>query len=128
MTSFGQPRWEVLDPSISYQNRKSQGKFMSHFSVLDHSFLPSDPSGMVRLQSGTNRFASQAGMTGFGTPRNTTYEAEAGDLPYDGEANGNLASCFFLFFRHEEVGGHHPIPGTYATFLCPSLNAVFGCL
>lgn len=63
MTGFGQPRWEVLDPSISYQNRKSQG--------------------MVRLQSGTNRFASQAGMTGFGTPRNTTYEAEAGELPFD---------------------------------------------
>jgi hypothetical protein len=63
MTCFGQPRWEVLDPSISYQNRKSQG--------------------MVRLQSGTNRFASQAGMTGFGTPRNTTYEAEAGELPYE---------------------------------------------
>uniref|UniRef100_A0A915DDJ3 Calponin n=1 Tax=Ditylenchus dipsaci TaxID=166011 RepID=A0A915DDJ3_9BILA len=56
-------RWEVLDPSISWQNRKSQG--------------------MVRLQSGTNRFASQAGMTGFGTIRNTTYEAEAGELPYE---------------------------------------------
>lgn len=38
---------------------------------------------MVRLQSGTNRFASQAGMIGFGTPRNTTYEAEAGELPYE---------------------------------------------
>ncbi|CAJ0566870.1 unnamed protein product, partial [Mesorhabditis spiculigera] len=63
MTSFGQGRWEVLDPSISWQNRKSQG--------------------MVRLQSGTNRFASQAGMTGFGTIRNTTYEAEAGELPYE---------------------------------------------
>jgi hypothetical protein len=63
MTGFGQPRWEVLDPSISWQNRKSQG--------------------MVRLQSGTNRFASQAGMTGFGTIRNTTYEAEAGELPYE---------------------------------------------
>ncbi|MCP9260213.1 Phenylalanine--tRNA ligase alpha subunit [Dirofilaria immitis] len=63
MTGFGQPRWEVLDPSISWQNRKSQG--------------------MVRLQSGTNRFASQQGMTGFGTPRNTTYEAEAGELPYE---------------------------------------------
>jgi hypothetical protein len=63
MTSFGQGRWEVLDPSISWQNRKSQG--------------------MVRLQSGTNRFASQAGMTGFGTVRNTTYEAEAGELPYE---------------------------------------------
>lgn len=22
-------------------------------------------------------------MTGFGTPRNTTYEAEAGELPYE---------------------------------------------
>lgn len=66
MTGFGQPRWEVLDPSISWQNRKSQG--------------------MVRLQSGTNRFASQAGWfggSGFGTPRNTTYEAEAGELPYE---------------------------------------------
>jgi hypothetical protein len=63
MTGFGQPRWEVLDPSISWQNRKSQG--------------------MVRLQSGTNRFASQAGMIGFGTIRNTTYEAEAGELPYE---------------------------------------------
>jgi hypothetical protein len=63
MTGFGQPRWEVLDPSISWQNRKSQG--------------------MVRLQSGTNRFASQAGMTGFGTIRNTTYEAESGELPYE---------------------------------------------
>jgi hypothetical protein len=29
MTGFGQPRWEVLDPSISYQNRKSQGKNIS---------------------------------------------------------------------------------------------------
>jgi len=63
MTSFGQGRWEVLDPSISWQNRKSQG--------------------MVRLQSGTNRFASQQGMIGFGTPRNTTYEAENGELPYE---------------------------------------------
>ncbi|TKR96777.1 hypothetical protein L596_010750 [Steinernema carpocapsae] len=63
MTGFGQPRWEVLDPSISWQNRKSQG--------------------MVRLQSGTNRFASQAGMTKFGTPRNNTYEAEGGELPYE---------------------------------------------
>jgi hypothetical protein len=66
MTSFGQPRWEVLDPSISWQNRKSQG--------------------MVRLQSGTNRFASQAGWwgsSGFGTPRNNTYEAEGGELPYE---------------------------------------------
>ncbi|XGW22626.1 hypothetical protein V3C99_005109 [Haemonchus contortus] len=63
MTGFGQPRWEVLDPSISWQNRKSQG--------------------MVRLQSGTNRFASQQGMTGFGTIRNTTYEAEGGELPYE---------------------------------------------
>uniref|UniRef100_A0A0N5CAA8 Uncharacterized protein n=1 Tax=Strongyloides papillosus TaxID=174720 RepID=A0A0N5CAA8_STREA len=63
MTSFGQGRWEVLDPSISWQNRKSQG--------------------MVRLQSGTNRFASQAGMTKFGTPRNNTFEAEGGELPYE---------------------------------------------
>uniref|UniRef100_A0A7E4WDX2 Calponin homolog OV9M n=1 Tax=Panagrellus redivivus TaxID=6233 RepID=A0A7E4WDX2_PANRE len=63
MTGFGQPRWEVLDPSISWQNRKSQG--------------------MVRLQSGTNRFASQSGMIGFGTIRNTTYLAENGDLPYE---------------------------------------------
>jgi len=63
MTGFGQPRWEVLDPSISWQNRKSQG--------------------MVRLQSGTNRFASQQGMIGFGTPRNNTYEAEGGELPYE---------------------------------------------
>ncbi|MFH4979824.1 hypothetical protein AB6A40_006533 [Gnathostoma spinigerum] len=63
MTGFGQPRWEVLDPSISWQNRKSQG--------------------MVRLQSGTNRFASQQGMTGFGTIRNTTYEAENGELPWE---------------------------------------------
>jgi len=63
MTGFGQPRWEVLDPSISWQNRKSQG--------------------MVRLQSGTNRFASQQGMIGFGTCRNTTYEAEGGELPYE---------------------------------------------
>ncbi|CAD6194722.1 unnamed protein product [Caenorhabditis auriculariae] len=63
MTGFGQPRWEVLDPSISWQNRKSQG--------------------MVRLQSGTNRFASQAGMIGFGTVRNTTFEAEGGELPYE---------------------------------------------
>ncbi|GMT00572.1 hypothetical protein PENTCL1PPCAC_22746 [Pristionchus entomophagus] len=62
-TCFGQGRWEVLDPSISWQNRKSQG--------------------MVRLQSGTNRFASQAGMTHFGTVRNTTYEAESGELPYE---------------------------------------------
>lgn len=29
------------------------------------------------------RFASQQGMTGFGTIRNTTYEAEAGELPYE---------------------------------------------
>jgi len=63
MTCFGQGRWEVLDPSISWQNRKSQG--------------------MVRLQSGTNRFASQQGMTGFGTIRNTTFEAEGGELPYE---------------------------------------------
>ncbi len=27
--------------------------------------------GIVPLQSGTNRLASQRGMTGFGTPRNT---------------------------------------------------------
>lgn len=29
------------------------------------------------------RFASQTGMTGFGTVRNTTYEAESGELPYE---------------------------------------------
>jgi len=27
--------------------------------------------GIVPLQSGTNKLASQRGMTGFGTPRNT---------------------------------------------------------
>lgn len=63
MTGFGQPRWEVLDPSISWQNRKSQG--------------------LVRLQSGTNKFASQQGMIGFGTPRDVTYIAEAGELPWE---------------------------------------------
>jgi len=65
MTGFGQPRWEVLDPSISWQDRKSQG--------------------MVRLQSGTNKFASQAGFlqSSIGMPRDITYIAEAGELPYE---------------------------------------------
>ena len=50
MTGFGQPRWEVLDPQIAASE---------------------DPlsDAMVRLQSGSNRYASQAGMTGFGTMR-----------------------------------------------------------
>ena len=50
MTGFGQPRWEVLDRQIATSD---------------------DPKsdGMVRLQSGSNRYASQAGMTGFGTMR-----------------------------------------------------------
>jgi len=63
MTSFGHPRWEVLAPSISKQQRKSQG--------------------LVPAQMGSNQFASQEGMIGFGTIRNTTYYAEAGEIPED---------------------------------------------
>jgi len=33
--------------------------------------------GIIPLQSGTNQFASQRGMTGFGTPRNTKTRVEA---------------------------------------------------
>lgn len=33
--------------------------------------------GIIPLQSGTNQFASQRGMTGFGTPRNTKTKVEA---------------------------------------------------
>lgn len=59
------------------------------------------------------RFASQQGMTGFGTIRNTTYEAEAGELPYEdmkksetiipSQAGWNRGDsqkvCTFLFLR-----------------------------
>lgn len=66
MTGFGQPRWECLNPLISRQTREAQG--------------------MVPSQMGSNQFASQAGWfggSGFGTPRNTTYVAEAGELPWE---------------------------------------------
>jgi hypothetical protein len=49
-------RWEVLGSSLSKQQRKSQG--------------------MIPAQMGSNQFASQEGMIGFGTVRNTTYLAE----------------------------------------------------
>lgn len=42
--------------------------------------------GFIQLQMGTNRFASQAGMTGFGMPRHnlTKFVDEArGEIPYD---------------------------------------------
>lgn len=36
--------------------------------------------GMVPLQAGTNKFASQKTMTGFGTPRNTTTKVKSENL------------------------------------------------
>jgi len=35
---------------------------------------------IIPLQSGTNQFASQSGMTGFGTPRNTTTNVYGGNI------------------------------------------------
>jgi len=63
MTGFGQPRWECLDPLVSRQAK--------------------DSHGIIRSQMGSNQFASQAGMTGFGVPRDVKYYAEGGDLPYE---------------------------------------------
>eukprot|EP01083_Nonionella_stella_P118462 353657_1 len=60
---MGQRRWEVLNPTISRVNRKAQG--------------------IVPSQYGSNQFASQAGTYGFGMPRLQTYEAEAGELPFE---------------------------------------------
>ena len=37
----------------------------------------------MQIYSTLFRFASQQGMIGFGTIRNTTYLAEAGELPYE---------------------------------------------
>lgn len=42
---------------------------------------------IIPLQSGTNQFASQRGMTGFGSPRNTTTPVYGGlDMPPETEA------------------------------------------
>lgn len=62
MTGFGQPRWEVLDPSISYQNRKSQGKFghsppMAPIPLLIYRHGSSSiRHKQIRLASGHDRF------------------------------------------------------------------------
>ncbi len=42
--------------------------------------------GFIHLQMGTNRFASQAGMTGFGMPRHNIAKAKdeaRGEIPFD---------------------------------------------
>jgi hypothetical protein len=65
MTGFGMPR-TVFDKHNPDQDRDSQG--------------------FIHLQMGTNRFASQAGQTGFGMPRLNVgkYKDEArGELPFD---------------------------------------------
>lgn len=60
MTGFGQPRWEVLDPSISYQNRKSQGKFGPadgpNSILICRNGSPSIRHKQIRLASGHDRF------------------------------------------------------------------------
>lgn len=45
-----------------------------------------DSQGFIHLQMGTNRFANQSGMTGFGMPRHniTKYKDEQrGEMPHD---------------------------------------------
>jgi len=47
---------------------------------------------IIPLQSGTNQFASQRGMTGFGSPRNTTTPVYGGlDIPPDADARPSEA-------------------------------------
>jgi hypothetical protein len=75
MTSFGQPRWECLNPLISMQVQKGQG--------------------LVPSQYGSNQFASQSRVSGafgsgFGAPRNNTMDPEGLDLAYEDIKKGEL--------------------------------------
>lgn len=63
MTGIGAFRMETMNPLISRQKQESQG--------------------LVPCQMGSNRYASQVGMTGFGVPRDVTYVAESGELPFE---------------------------------------------
>lgn len=54
--------------------------------------------GEVRLQSGTNRFASQKGTTGFGAPRDVCREGvKVNILPSDLEVFGIALKSYFGF-------------------------------
>lgn len=60
--------------------------------------------GEVRLQSGTNKFSSQKGMTGFGTGRDVCREGvHVNQLPADLEV---CFSFFFHFLGNDLMGAH----------------------
>jgi hypothetical protein len=63
MTNMGAFRLETMNPLTSRQRQEGQG--------------------LIPSQMGSNQFASQVGMTGFGTPRDVTYIAEGGELPFE---------------------------------------------
>ncbi|VDO35265.1 unnamed protein product [Haemonchus placei] len=71
MTGFGQPRWEV-----KYSSALQFVKLTVRIWSVEYQFLPLSP--IVALF-----YSNIRGMTGFGTIRNTTYEAEGGELPYE---------------------------------------------
>lgn len=75
MTNFGTPR-----------NTSTKVKSENLTEVPEEVQLKSH--GEVRLQSGTNRFASQRGMTGFGTGRDVCREGvHVNQLPADLEVS-----------------------------------------
>uniref|UniRef100_A0A915LDC1 Calponin n=1 Tax=Meloidogyne javanica TaxID=6303 RepID=A0A915LDC1_MELJA len=75
MTGFGAPRDVVKESKVKSENLAE---------ITDEAKIAS-LKGSIWLQSGTNKFASQKGMTGMGTPRDVNYRpmgtGGAGDVP-----------------------------------------------
>jgi len=72
---FGAPRDVVKESKVKSENLAE---------ITDEAKIAS-LKGSIWLQSGTNKFASQKGMTGMGTPRDVNYRpmgtGGAGDVP-----------------------------------------------
>ncbi|KAF7626057.1 hypothetical protein Mgra_00009772 [Meloidogyne graminicola] len=75
MTGFGAPRDVVKESKVKSENLAE---------ITDEAKIAS-LKGSIWLQSGTNKFASQKGMTGMGTPRDVNYRpmgsGGAGEVP-----------------------------------------------